>query len=173
MLTQFIDAYTRHWMRRVNTVTKRAVASGSVRHLQVGPCDTTKQGCHHTLAWNSFTCRLHEMSWRKHVFRISKWYPPVIHHNHDQLISAKSRAQVCPLAAKKRFYWWLQEQAHKNQSWCIRVMLKWNCSQIIGGTRCGLVTPHGDVELGQHWLRKWLVAWRHQAIPEPVLSCHQ
>ena len=24
--------------------------------------------------------------------------------------------------------------------------------------------PYGDMELGQHWLRKWLGAWRHQAI---------
>ena len=31
-------------------------------------------------------------------------------------------------------------------------------------THCGLVTLYGDMELGQHWLRKWLVAWRHQAI---------
>ena len=31
-------------------------------------------------------------------------------------------------------------------------------------THCGLVTPYGDMELGQHWLRQWLVAWRHQAI---------
>ena len=31
-------------------------------------------------------------------------------------------------------------------------------------THCGLVTPYGDIDLGQHWLRKWLVAWRHQAI---------
>ena len=27
-----------------------------------------------------------------------------------------------------------------------------------------LVTPYGDRDLGQHWLRHWLVAWRHQAI---------
>ena len=31
-------------------------------------------------------------------------------------------------------------------------------------THCGLVTPGGDIDLGQHWLRQWLVAWRHQAI---------
>ena len=31
-------------------------------------------------------------------------------------------------------------------------------------THCGLVTPYGNMELGQHWLRYWLVAWRHQAI---------
>ena len=29
---------------------------------------------------------------------------------------------------------------------------------------CGLVTPYGDLDLGQHWLRQWIVAWRHQAI---------
>ena len=31
-------------------------------------------------------------------------------------------------------------------------------------THCGLVTPYSDRDLGQHWLRQWLVAWRHQAI---------
>ena len=31
-------------------------------------------------------------------------------------------------------------------------------------THCGLVTPFGSIDLCQHWLRKWLVAWRHQAI---------
>ena len=31
-------------------------------------------------------------------------------------------------------------------------------------TLCGLVMPYGDIDLGQHWLRLWLVAWQHQAI---------
>ena len=31
-------------------------------------------------------------------------------------------------------------------------------------TLCGLVTPYRDRDLGQHWLRQWLVTWRHQAI---------
>ena len=31
-------------------------------------------------------------------------------------------------------------------------------------THCGLVTPYGSRDLGQHWFRYWLVAWRHQAI---------
>ena len=31
-------------------------------------------------------------------------------------------------------------------------------------THCSLVTPYGDRDMGQHWLRQWLVAWRHQAI---------
>ena len=29
---------------------------------------------------------------------------------------------------------------------------------------CGLMTPYGSIDLGQHWLRKWHVAWRHQTI---------
>ena len=33
-------------------------------------------------------------------------------------------------------------------------------------THCGLVMPYGDIEMGEHWLRKWLVAiaWQQQAI---------
>ena len=31
-------------------------------------------------------------------------------------------------------------------------------------THWGLVTPCGDRDLGLHWLRLWLVAWRYQAI---------
>ena len=31
-------------------------------------------------------------------------------------------------------------------------------------THCGLVTPYDDRDLCQHWLKYWLVAWRHQAI---------
>ena len=31
-------------------------------------------------------------------------------------------------------------------------------------THWGLVTPYGVGDLGQHWIRQWLVAWRHQVI---------
>ena len=31
-------------------------------------------------------------------------------------------------------------------------------------THSGLVTSYGDKDLGQHWLRLWPAAWRHQAI---------
>ena len=31
-------------------------------------------------------------------------------------------------------------------------------------THCDLVPPYGDIALGQHWLRLWLVAWGHGAI---------
>ena len=31
-------------------------------------------------------------------------------------------------------------------------------------THCHLMVPYGDTELGQHWLRRWLVAWQYQAI---------
>ena len=29
---------------------------------------------------------------------------------------------------------------------------------------CRLVTPYANIDLGQHWLRHWLVAWPRQAI---------
>ena len=29
---------------------------------------------------------------------------------------------------------------------------------------CCLVTPYGDIDPGQHWLRWWFVAWGHQDI---------
>ena len=29
---------------------------------------------------------------------------------------------------------------------------------------CGLVTPYGDIYLGNLWLAWWIVVWRHQAI---------
>ena len=32
-------------------------------------------------------------------------------------------------------------------------------------TQCGLVTLHGDIDLSQHWLRLWPVAWWHQKLP--------
>ena len=31
-------------------------------------------------------------------------------------------------------------------------------------THCGLMTAYGGRDLGQHWFRQWLVAWRHQTI---------
>ena len=31
-------------------------------------------------------------------------------------------------------------------------------------THWGLVTSYGDNDIGQHWLRLWFAAWRHQAI---------
>ena len=29
---------------------------------------------------------------------------------------------------------------------------------------CGLVTPYGDVDMGQRWNGQWSVAWQHQAM---------
>ena len=40
-------------------------------------------------------------------------------------------------------------------------------------TLSGLVMPEGDRDLGQHWLRWWLVAWRTKPLPEPMLTDHQ
>ena len=31
-------------------------------------------------------------------------------------------------------------------------------------THCGPAMPYGNIDLGQHWLRKWHIAWQHPAI---------
>ena len=43
-----------------------------------------------------------------------------------------------------------------NNGWCHK--------PLTALTHCGLVKPYGNRDLGQHWLRQWLVAWQHQAI---------
>ena len=40
-------------------------------------------------------------------------------------------------------------------------------------THWGLVMPYGDIDLGQHWLRWWLLAWRHQSITWTILTYHK
>ena len=40
-------------------------------------------------------------------------------------------------------------------------------------THCGLVTPYGIRDQGQHWLRWWLVADDTKPSPEPMLTDHQ
>ena len=42
-------------------------------------------------------------------------------------------------------------------------MFPLNNSAHKGLTHCGPVMLYGDIDLGQHWLRWWLAAWRHQA----------
>ena len=32
------------------------------------------------------------------------------------------------------------------------------------------MTPYDNVDIGQHWLRKWLAAWRHQAITWTIVD---
>ena len=49
----------------------------------------------------------------------------------------------------------------------------WLISQCFVLTHCGLVMPYGEINLSQHWLRQWLVAWWHHAITYPMLTYHQ
>ena len=37
-------------------------------------------------------------------------------------------------------------------------------------TFCSLVTPFGNLDLGQHWLRWWLVVWRYQDITRTIVD---
>ena len=48
---------------------------------------------------------------------------------------------------------------------CLILLLsQWQVYRTSQLTNCGLVTPYGDIDLDQHWLGKWRVAWWHQAI---------
>ena len=55
--------------------------------------------------------------------------------------------------------WIVQNKRLYQFSW--RTMIIWLHRLL---NNCGLVTLYGDRELGQHWLREWMVTWRHQAI---------
>ena len=54
----------------------------------------------------------------------------------------------------------------RDQIWCETVITQ---SKLIVvdlrlSTHWGLLVPYGVGDLGQHWFRQWLVAWRYQAI---------
>ena len=53
--------------------------------------------------------------------------------------------------------------------WCQHTNLQcWVCGHkflaVYRSTHCGLATPCGGRDPGQHWFRYWFVAWQHQAI---------
>ena len=54
--------------------------------------------------------------------------------------------------------WNLCSESSGHVAWLHRRMI------IEHWTHWGLLMPYGDWDLGQHWLRWWLVAWRHQVI---------
>ena len=68
---------------------------------------------------------------------------------------------ACCLFSTQAVTWTMNQGWHVNW-YRIRNKLQWNLHR--NSTYCGLVTPYGDRDMGQHWLRQWLVAWQHQAI---------
>ena len=44
------------------------------------------------------------------------------------------------------------------------LMVVYSATLYKGLTYYGLVTLYSDIDLGQHWLRQWLVAWQYQGI---------
>ena len=62
---------------------------------------------------------------------------------------------------------WEFQLNNKVKSMDERVIIMWMWSSenlSFSLTHCGLVKPYGDINLCQHWLKQWLVAWQHQAI---------
>ena len=58
----------------------------------------------------------------------------------------------------KRQYHTNDDVERNNGTGCFSI-----CKTEILLTHCGLQKPYYGVDLGQHWLRQCLVAWRHQA----------
>ena len=69
----------------------------------------------------------------------------------------------CLVEANEKFFYQILLPC-SNSARCIWIC--WSCRL----THFGLVTPYGDRDLGHHWLRKWLVAWRHQAITWTIVD---
>ena len=65
---------------------------------------------------------------------------------------------VCP------FYDFYHKTPGTNSPELGQLYAKWGWRIWLKSTLCGLVTPYGDRDLVQHWLRQWLAAWRHRSI---------
>ena len=102
---------------------------------------------------------------------------------HDCLLNRSFRRRSlkqqssASLAFVRGIHGWPVNSPHKGPEhvsiwWRHHVMIKYKHdfmlperhSAWLGSTHCGMVMPYGDIELGQHWLRAWFVAWWHQAI---------
>ena len=72
-------------------------------------------------------------------FTFQLWY--LFNWTHSKVTNRKDQFCTC---------WW------SNTIWCHKGHN--------GLTHCGPVTPYGGINLGQHCLKQWLVAWWNQAI---------
>ena len=61
-------------------------------------------------------------------------------------------------------YLWMVETFGLTQTFYHNLPKSVDCSGSFVLIHCGLVMPYGDINLGRHWYRWWLVAWWHQAI---------
>ena len=119
----------------------------------------------HMLTWRNWC------NWYRVSFRII-WIQLCKHYKHrDYIVYGLSQWVFmfqCNVISQSVNPWteWSVTQHHP--SW----FFNFNPSQILAKnnkiithfTHCGLATPLGDNGLSQHWLRKWLLAWRHQVI---------
>ena len=89
------------------------------------------------------------------ISRLRTW---LIH----KIIKNSPKIEICEFR-KKQILWWNLSEVYFTKE--VNQSLAKPSLKFSGGlTHCGLVTQHGVMDLGQHWLRYWLVAWWHQAI---------
>ena len=58
---------------------------------------------------------------------------------------------------------WILQMSHRQLGYlfCAQSSTSYYLPHLI---LCGTKTPYGDTDLGQLWLRQWLIVWRHKAI---------
>ena len=119
---------------------------GLVRQQAITWANVDPKRCHRMVSWNFTWCM---------------WWAPMLtcrQRNAQKQTLGKFCLQYDDCHFRKMH---LNMSSAKYQPFCwgLNVFMHWGRL-----TYCGLMTPYGDRDLGQHWLRQWLVAWRHQAI---------
>ena len=102
-------------------------------------------------------------SFRKEWKNISEWVLNTVHVGIQGRDIHRYQLDLCltwinqPLDHKTAtlWMWFPQDSMEQNQCWEYP-----HCTL----NHYGIVTPYGDRDLGQHWLRQWHVAWRYQGI---------
>ena len=70
----------------------------------------------------------------------------------------KTNSGECMLTTPKRVCTYLHDHRRSSDDWSYKKIRRW-----FNSLR-SIVMLYGDINLGQHWLRLWLVPWQHPAI---------
>ena len=180
--TNFISNEVYHWQERYHVPNHREIDGcwklnrASPNHKNQGYASLTVPGIHLQPAYSltkSQQCGFNS------PIAMSCFAMPGI-HLYTRFRCRVSRCKVDSRLAPSQWDMSLQSKAVSHWlganldstlklSWMLTEVTSMSCYkrqklQNVTLTDCGLATPYGDRNLGQHWLRLWLVAWRHQAI---------
>ena len=93
-------------------------------------------------------------SWKKHEKLKSEWHLLIAWNSWKKHEKLKSEWHLL-IARNNYVLWYLSVQRWLR----VQFMNRFNTL-----THCGLVTPYGNIDLNQHWIRWWLSARQYQVI---------